>query len=238
MPPTCTCAMAQQLSAPAGARSFRLRNRRALPRDPHVGGTRRGDGRRRRPHRPPGIPRASPGRAESGAFDARRIAVEQPRDPRCFTSQEMRTWFKPLGEIRVDRPPSPGELPQDLFAGPLYTTVPGAFPPGDQLSLHLSLGRLEHGLPAALWDDQPLERYGQSVLPLAQPLFSGVHFFATFAVIPYEIGLDGTHDLIYTLGYYRPGDRVPLPRGSGCPSSGTPRSIEAGTMTGLIFLAP
>ena len=56
-------------------------------------------------------------------------------------------------------------------------------------------------------------------------------------MIPYEIGLDGTHDLIYTLGYYRPGDRVP-PTRQWLPFQWDAAFIEAGTMTGLIFLAP
>jgi hypothetical protein len=74
-------------------------------------------------------------------------------------------------------------------------------------------------------------------LPLAQPVLSGVHFFATFPVIPYEIGLDGTQDLIYTLGYYRPGDCAP-PTRQWLPFEWDAAILEAGTMTGLIFLAP
>ncbi len=165
------------------------------------------------------------------------LPVEQPRDPRCFTSQEMRTWFKPLGEIRVDRPPSPGELPQDcsqgLFTPPCQEPFRRAI--NYRCTFHWVASNMAY--QPLYWDDQPLERYGQSVLPLAQPLFSGVHFFATFAVIPYEIGLDGTHDLIYTLGYYRPGDRVP-PTRQWLPFQWDAAFIEAGTMTGLIFLAP
>jgi hypothetical protein len=165
------------------------------------------------------------------------LPVEQPRQHRCFTPQEMRTWFKPIGEIRVNRPPSPGEMPQDcsedLFTPPSREPFRRAI--NYRCTFHWVASNMAH--QPLYWDDQPLERYGQSVLPLAQPVLSGVHFFATFPVIPYEIGLDGTYDLIYTLGYYRPGDCAP-PTLQWLPFQWDAAILEAGTMTGLIFLAP
>jgi hypothetical protein len=163
--------------------------------------------------------------------------VEQSRDHRCFTPQEMRTWYKPIDQIRVSRPPSPGEMPQDcsedLFTPPCPEPFRRAI--NDRCTFHWVASNMAY--QPLYWDDQPLERYGQSVLPLAQPVLSGVHFFATFPVIPYEIGLDGTYDLIYTLGYYRPGDCAP-PTLQWLPFQWDAAMIEAGTMTGLIFLAP
>ena len=165
------------------------------------------------------------------------LPAEQPRQHRCFTPQEMRTWFKPIDEIHVSRQPSPGELPEDcsqgLFTPPCREPFRRAI--NYRCTFHWVASNMAH--QPLYWDDQPLERYGQSVLPLAQPVFSGVHFFATFPVIPYEIGLDGTYDLIYTLGYYRPGDCAP-PTRQWLPLDWDAAILEAGTMTGLIFLAP
>ena len=60
------------------------------------------------------------------------------------------------------------------------------------------------------WDDPILERYGQTHRPFIQPWLSGAHFFGTFPLIPYKIGVDRTHDKIYTLGYYRPAALRPV----------------------------
>ena len=148
--------------------------------------------------------------------------VEQSPQHGCFTSQEIRSWFKPIGQIHVSGPPASGEMPPDcsqgLFTPPCREPFRRAI--NYRCTFHWVAADMAH--QPLYWDDQPLERYGQSVCPLAQPVLSGVHFFATFPVIPYEIGLDGTHDLIYTLGYYRAGDCT-RPRGSGCRSNGTPR---------------
>ena len=85
------------------------------------------------------------------------------------------------------------------------------------------------------WDDQPLERYGQSVSPVLQPVLSGVHFFATFPVIPYKIGIDGMYDRVYTLGYYRVGNCAP-PTRQHLPFQWDAALLEAGVVTGLIFV--
>jgi hypothetical protein len=142
-----------------------------------------------------------------------------------------------MDQIRVNPPPSPGQLPEDCSQG-LFTP-----PCGEPFRRAINYRSTFYWVASNMahqplyWDDQPLERYGQSVLPLAQPVFSGVHFFATFPMIPYEIGLDGTYDLIYTLGYYRPGDCAP-PTRQWLPFQWDAAMIEAGAMTGLIFLAP
>jgi hypothetical protein len=164
-------------------------------------------------------------------------AIEQPVHPRCFTPQEMRTWYKPIGEIRVSPPPSPGQLPEDcsrsLFAPPSREAFRRAI--NYRCTFYWVASNMAH--QPLYWDDQPLERYGQSVLPLAQPVLSGVHFFATFPLIPYQIGLDHLYDPIYTLGYYRPGDCAP-PTLQSLPFQWDAAFLEVGTMTGLIFLAP
>lgn len=54
-----------------------------------------------------------------------------------------------------------------------------------------------------------LERYGHSWGPYVQPIISGAHFFATFPVLPYKMGIQAPNECVYTLGYYRPGNCAP-----------------------------
>ena len=73
--------------------------------------------------------------------------------------------------------------------------------------------------------------------PLVQPWLSGAHFFGMFPIMPYLIGLDRTHDRIYTLGYYRPGAPTPC-LGRRLPLEADAAALEAATWLGLIFLLP
>jgi hypothetical protein len=59
------------------------------------------------------------------------------------------------------------------------------------------------------FEEVALERYGHSLNPLIQPLFSGVHFFATIPFLPYMMGIYPPNECQYVLGYYRPGDCAP-----------------------------
>jgi hypothetical protein len=59
------------------------------------------------------------------------------------------------------------------------------------------------------FEDEQLERYGHSRLPLLQPIISPVKFFVSAPLLPYKMGLTPPNECIYTLGYYRPGDRAP-----------------------------
>ena len=87
------------------------------------------------------------------------------------------------------------------------------------------------------WEDALLERYGQTHHPLVQPWLSGAHFFATFPIIPYKIGLDRTHDRIYTLGYYRPGSPTPcLSRRLRVEADAA--TLEAASWAAVILLLP
>ncbi len=59
------------------------------------------------------------------------------------------------------------------------------------------------------FEEVGLERYGHSLNPLIQPVFSGVHFFATIPIFPYLMGIYPPNECQYDLGYYRPGDCAP-----------------------------
>ncbi len=59
------------------------------------------------------------------------------------------------------------------------------------------------------FEEMQLERYGHSAGPLAQPLLSGAHFFASVALLPYNMGVYPPNECRYVLGYYRPGSCAP-----------------------------
>jgi len=54
-----------------------------------------------------------------------------------------------------------------------------------------------------------LERYGQGHHHAVQPVLSAAHFFATIPKLPYHVATAPPSEQVYTLGHYRPGDRVP-----------------------------
>ena len=63
-----------------------------------------------------------------------------------------------------------------------------------------------------LYFEQPnLERYGIQ-RGVFQPVYSGVHFFTSVALLPYQTGVRRPHECEYGLGHYRPGDCAPAIR--------------------------
>lgn len=87
------------------------------------------------------------------------------------------------------------------------------------------------------FEDIPLERYGQAYHPLVQPWLSGARFFATFPIVPYKMGIDRTHDRIYSLGYYRPGSPSPCVR-QRLPFEWDAATLESAVWLALVFALP
>lgn len=87
------------------------------------------------------------------------------------------------------------------------------------------------------FEEVQLERYGHTTGPIFQPVLSGAHFFLNVAVVPYKMGINPPNECQYALGYYRPGSCSPwlLPP---APLSIRGGLVEAGAITGLIFLFP
>jgi hypothetical protein len=87
------------------------------------------------------------------------------------------------------------------------------------------------------FEEPDLERYGHSWNPLVQPVISGAHFFATFPVLPYKMGLNPPQECMYSLGYYRPGNCAPylLPP---IPFSLRAAAVEAAAVGGAIAIIP
>jgi len=175
------------------------------------------------------------GAAEEPATSTTRL---QPREVRCPTSEDLQRWFKPLDKIGLQVAPPDGPVPIDCSAELFSAT--GADTPAERRG---NPPAVVHWVPTELahqplyFDDVPLERYGQSVCPVAQPLLSGAHFFGMFPLIPYKMGIDRTHDPVYTLGYYRPGSPTPCVR-QKLPWEKDAALMEAGTWVGLLLLIP
>jgi hypothetical protein len=81
------------------------------------------------------------------------------------------------------------------------------------------------------------ERYGHSAGPVLDPLVAGAHFFGTFPILPYKMGLMTPNECVYTLGYYRPGSCAPymIP---AVPFTWRAAAFEAGAWTGGAFAIP
>lgn len=82
-----------------------------------------------------------------------------------------------------------------------------------------------------------LERYGHTAGPVLEPFIAGAHFFGTFPILPYKMGMDPPWECVYDLGYYRPGSCAPrLIYMPGLSLRGA--LVEAGVWTGMVFLIP
>lgn len=161
--------------------------------------------------------------------------------PECPPSDRRPEYIVPLTSIKADVS-LPEELAQPIdCSAPLFRQAPGEL--RDELGRYL-WARSDFWFAATdfshqplYWDNQPLERYGQSQAPLLEPFFSGAHFFATFAIIPYKIGVDRTHDRIYTLGLYRPGSPTPCIR-QQLPWEWDAAAFQALAVMGFIYILP
>lgn len=82
-----------------------------------------------------------------------------------------------------------------------------------------------------------VERYGHNLGPILQPFASGAHFFLTFPILPYKMGLNPPNECMYSLGYYRPGSCAPWIL-DPLPLSVRAALAEGGVWTGMVFLIP
>lgn len=162
--------------------------------------------------------------------------------PVCPTDEELRATIRPIAAIQATMTIDPEltkeeGLPLDcayhVFQDPVQPTA--LYP-----SLTEFNWRPTNFFHQPLYfDDQPLERYGQTLSPHLQPVISGTRFFATFPIIPYKMGIDRTHDCISTLAYHRPGRCLPCIREKIIPRFELDAGLlQAGTAVALIFMLP
>jgi hypothetical protein len=143
-----------------------------------------------------------------------------------------------LDQVSVDVRAKAGPVPADVSASSLERARifdHPTFPSADSAYVEFSWAPAELAHQPLYFDDQPLERYGQSVCPLLQPVLSGAHFFLVFPVVPYKIGIDRTHDPVHTLGHYRMGTAAPCIR-QRLPFELDAALFEAGAWLGAGFI--
>ena len=139
--------------------------------------------------------------------------------------------FKSIREISYDIRPLPGELPKECpLIAPGYT------------------GRY-HGRTCFFWkasalctkgayfENVQLERYGHTLCPALEPIFSGVRFFVTIPLLPYKMGLTPPNECVYTLGHYRVGNCAPYML-DPLPVSVRAVLFEAAAVGGAIAIIP
>ena len=87
------------------------------------------------------------------------------------------------------------------------------------------------------FEDPALERYGHTYPAIMQPFASATLFGLQLFGLPYQMTLDPIHKRQYALGWYRPGECAPK-KLYQIPLNAHAAAVEAGTVTGLIFLFP
>jgi hypothetical protein len=151
----------------------------------------------------------------------------QGKRPPCPDYNDL----KPITSITNNIAPEPGSFPQEcaIGGGPY---VPRSFAP---LTLTWKASALCH--KPLYFEERALERYGHSLGPIAQPVFSGAHFIGSVFVLPYKMGMNPPWECEYALGYYRPGSCAPyiIPP---VPISARGAVYQAGAVVGLNYLLP
>ena len=160
----------------------------------------------------------------------------------CPTREQLRAAIKPIGEIQARLSVDPSLLGEEgtplncsyyVFEArqPARALFPGL------IEFNWQPTNFFH--QPLYFDDQPLERYGQTTCWQLQPIISGSRFFFTVPVVPYKIGLNPLHEPVTTLGYDRPGNCTPCVRERIIPRlEGDAALLQAATVLALVFILP
>ncbi len=175
-------------------------------------------------------------RVEPATFQ--RPAPAAPSDvssasPSAAVANEINAPHKSMQELSVDIQPGAGELPPSI--APREPGEPAQPSRGWTGSIYAweAPGVCHQPL---YFEQVNVERYGYTAGRL-QPTLSAAHFFGTIPMLPYLVGAQPARECVYTLGYYRPGNRVPFQRPL-LPLSLRGAIFEVGAATGLVFFVP
>lgn len=151
--------------------------------------------------------------------------------------------YRPITALTADATLPPGLLPEQVDRQ--EGNIERAYVPETEDSrfydgwanqpYHWAATAMCHG--PLYFEQVNLERYGYQCHPALQPFVSGAHFFLTVPTLPYQMTVHPPRECIYTLGHYRPGDRVPWRR-SCLPWDPRAAAVEAAVAVGLVFLIP
>lgn len=168
---------------------------------------------------------------------------------------------EPSGEIRVVQSTAKAPDPEELIQLPersvrdvsIDIQTPGEALPADAAALRFGqkpqpwqphdwpVREFDWTAPAVgyqplYFEDANLERYGLSY-GIFQPAVSVGRGFGQFMALPYQMTLQPPREIVYPLGYYRPGDRV-IYQFERPELDARAAAVEAGVLTGFIFLIP
>jgi hypothetical protein len=179
-------------------------------------------------------------------------AASEPQGPPAGPAEEIAPpepsnvlrRYRPITEVTADATLPQGLLPEQVGREQGKVAPSSAMPEiGDarlaagwaENNYEWSATKFCHG--PLYFEEVNLERYGYQCHPLVQPWVSGTHFFLTVPTLPYQMTVHPPRECIYTLGYYRPGSRVPWQR-NYLPWDPRAAAVEAGVAVGLVFLIP
>lgn len=149
--------------------------------------------------------------------------VEPEKDPRKLKKISEISPFGP--------PPDEGELPAEVGLGDEKYT--GRIIP----HMHFAWEASNNFYNPLYFEDLGLERYGHTYPFVLQPAASIAKFSAQFALLPYQMTINPVRKQMYPLGYHLSGDYVPY-LWYPIPWNTTAAAVEAGVITGLVFLLP
>ncbi|MCC6493922.1 MAG: hypothetical protein IT424_12990 [Pirellulales bacterium] len=178
------------------------------------------------------------------SHDAAPPPMEVVQPPSQLPPQRSLRQFRPITDLTIDAALPQGLLPDAtgqsqeageesaslLVIGDLRLEGGWADVPYNWAATHLCHGPL-------YFEEINLERYGYQCHPALQPLVSGAHFFLTVPTLPYRMTVHPPRECVYTLGYYRPGDRAPWRR-QRLPWDTRAAAVEATVAVGLVLLIP
>ena len=118
---------------------------------------------------------------------------------------------RPIDQLRVDIAQPQGEVLPPDHSSRLFSRgmVDSTAEPGHEPADVFMWAPTDLCYWPLYFEDVQLERYGQTLAPSFQPVFSGVHFAADFTLLPLKMVFDRPLSCMCTLGYHRPGSRVP-----------------------------
>jgi hypothetical protein len=161
-----------------------------------------------------------------------------PSNPRD-NYEEVDTGWKPIGAVSVSIALPTGDLPANLAASRFAQAGQVVAPVNqnhDWPTFSYSWEASAVGHNPLYFEDANLERYGYSH-GFLQPLISGGRFFTTVVFLPYKIVAHPPSEVIYPLGYYRPGDPAPPVREIE-PIKLTAGVAEAAFIIGMVIILP
>ena len=158
----------------------------------------------------------------------------------CPDPAKLHSWFQPISQLNADISHDAERLPLDC-AVDLFQAARGSADLAhharwdSMTDFHWKATELSH--QPLYFDDQILERYGQTIAPCVQPVISGAKFFGTLPSMPYRMWINRTHDYRTTLGYHRPGSATPCYR-DAVHWRWDAASFQGGAIVGALLLLP